>query len=248
MKKHFYLSILTVFLFFTSVAQKLTIENIGEFMTSGTLRVNSIKKDTVLEIAHSLEMFPYPMAWIPGKDFKYPVNGLFEVTGSYVQTYDEKSLYMVLMVPGNTTNMNFRLDKIENETLIGELLIPEFMFYDPQNPPKFPPPTYIHISRDSSRLKYLFTGNNFVGKWEVQKVEGYTLPMPFVFSVNSLGEVQATAKGKETYLSYKLSPGGGYILLEPGDFSEGIVGFKTDENTIEAYSDVTHCRFLIKRK
>jgi hypothetical protein len=58
-----------VFWMSVSNAQSLTFERIGTFMTSGSLKVISIQADTVLELAHSVELFPYPMAWIPGKRF-----------------------------------------------------------------------------------------------------------------------------------------------------------------------------------
>lgn len=240
-----------LFVFFISNslhAQKLTHELIDQFMHSGSLTLKTIRKDTVRELAHSIE-FPRLMAWLPGKDYAYPVKHAFQVTSSYVPTRDEKSLYIVVMIPDNVNNMNIRVDKIEDGTLKGELLIPEFMFYDPQNPPKLPPPTYVHISRDYSRLKHFFTKENLKGTtWEVAKVEGCALDMPFVFTLGAPGEAQAKAKGQETFLSWDIPSSGGYIFLEPGDFSERIVGMKVDEQTIEAYSDLTRCRLLIKRK
>jgi hypothetical protein len=89
-----------VFWMSVSNAQSLTFERIGTFMTSGSLKVISIQADTVLELAHSVELFPYPMAWIPGKDFKYSAKGLFQLTASYAQTQDQEFLYIVLMIPG----------------------------------------------------------------------------------------------------------------------------------------------------
>lgn len=118
-------------------AQKLTDDMIGEFMLNGSLTIKTIRKDTVREIAHSIEFPKYLMAWLPGKDFSDSVNAPFELTSAYVPTSD---------------------------------------------------------------------------------------------------------------LTWSLSSPGGYIFLEPGDFSERIVGIKTDEHTIEAYSDMTRCRFLIRRK
>lgn len=248
MKKTIMLFLLLCSINLPTHAQQLTHEQIGQFMTSGSMTVKTIQKDTIREIAHSLEFPKYLMAWLPGKDFGHPVNGSFELSSAYVPTSDEKNNYIVLMIPGNMNNMNIRVDKLEKNVLKGELLIAEYMFYDPNDPPKIPPPTYVHIYKDSGRLKYMFNKEKLKGSsWEIVKVEGCSLPMPFMFTLQDGGEANAKAKGEDMYMTWDLSNAGGYIFLEPGDFSERIVGIKTDEQTIEAYSDMSRCRFLIKR-
>jgi hypothetical protein len=231
----------------SSYAQQPTHERIGDFMSRGSLKVVSVRQDTVLELAHSVELFPYPMAWLPGKDLTRAPSGRFEVTASWVPTRDEKAIYMVLMIPDNSQNLNIRVDRLQNDTLSGELLIPEFMFYDPQNPPKIPPPTSIIITREESRVPYRFDLAQDAGRWAVVTVEGCEFPLPFEFTMNAPGESQATAKGAEVYFSWKLSPAGGFIQFETGELGEGITGMKLDERTIEAYSEVSRCRFLIRK-
>lgn len=236
--------------FFTNIlsAQNLSHELIGQFLNSGSMTLKTIKKDTVREIGHSIEFFGI-MGWLPGNDYSYTVKHFFQVTTSYMITSVDKSLYIVIMIPDNMNNMNIRVDKIENDILKGELLIPEFMFYDPTNPPILPPPTYVHISKQSSRLKYFFSNENIKGtSWEVAKVEGCSIDLPFEFTFNNSGEGQAKIRGQESFLSWNLSPAGGYIYLDAGDFSERIIGIKTDEQTINAYSDLSRCHFIIKRK
>jgi hypothetical protein len=228
-------------------SQKLTHEIINDFMNSGSLTVISLKDNVRSELAHSLELLPYPMGWVPGKDLENPPSGSFQVTGSYVAVSEGKDLFIVLMVPGNMKNMNIRVDKIVGETLIGELLIPEFMFYDPQNPPKLPPPTYIHISKEPSRLKHLFSEQIIFGKWQIDEIEGCSFPSPYFISIKSKEESIAISNGEEIYLNWKLSPSGGYVYLEPDDFSERIIGILIDELTIEAYSDVNNCKFIFKK-
>ena len=229
-------------------AQQPTHEDIGTFMSVGSLKVESVKQDTVLELAHSVELFPYPMAWLPGKDLNRTPKGLFEVTASWMPTRDDKSIYMVLMIPENLRNLNIRVESLRNDTLRGELLIPEFMYYDPQNPPKLPPPTYIIVTKEASRVAHRFDMAKDKGRWEVVKVEGCEIPMPFEFTLNEPGETTATVKGEEVFFAWKTSPAGGFIHFETGEFSEGITGMKTDERTIEAYGDVNRCRFLIRKK
>lgn len=249
MRLHYLLIVLFLFPFFESYSQKYTNETIAEFMNGSSLKVVSIKKDTTRELAHSLENIPYPMAWLPGKDLKVTSSSLFEISHPYILTYDDKHTYMVLAVPRGAENvMNIKIQQVTKDIIEGELLIPEYMFYDPQNPPVLPPPTYIQITRDKSQLKNLFSPSNTLGRWEIKKVNGCDFPMPFEFTLKTEGQVEAKAKGEEMYMTWRSSPAGGYIYLEPADFSERIIGIRTDENTIDAYSDVTKCRFLIQKK
>jgi hypothetical protein len=231
----------------TGQAQQPSHEAIGDFMSRGSLKVVSVKLDTVLELAHSVELFPYPMAWLPGKDLQRAPSGAFEVTASWVPTSDDKGRYMVLMIPDNERNLNIRVERLQNDTLRGELLLAEYMFYDPQNPPTLPPPTYIQITREASRVAHPFDWSRDRGRWDVVKVEGCEIPMPFAFTLGEPGEAPATAKGAEVFFTWKPSPAGGFIHFETGEFSEGITGMKIDARTIEAYSEVSRCRFLIQK-
>jgi hypothetical protein len=244
---NYLLIVILIFLQSKAYAQKISQESIGEFMFSGSLKLTTVCDNVVKELADNIELFPYPMAWIPGKDLELNSMKSYEVTGSYMLTNDEKSIYMVLMIPDNLTNMNIRVDKIEGKTLTGELLIPEFMFYDPANPPKLPPPTYVNITVKDSEFKDSFTIENMKGNWKIEENSGDDLFRDFKFTIDTEGNISATSKGEEMYMTWKLSPQGSYIYLEPGDYSERIIGKRIDDKTIEAYSDVSLNKFLLRR-
>ena len=85
-----------------------------------------------------------------------------------------------------------------------------------------------------------------VGVWEVRKVEGCDFSLPYSFTVKSDGVAIESSSGNE--LAIKISPAGNYISFSPGDFSQRIIGRQIDTTVIEAFSEVTKCRFEIWKK
>jgi hypothetical protein len=227
-------------------------EEVTNFLEDGSFIVTTVQQGVVKEIAVNVELpgrMPSQLFWQPGKDIADEGAGEFNSTSAIYVT-DEKNLFLVLMIPSSMKPMNIKLERIESSVLIGELMIPEYMFYDPQNPPVLPPKTYVHLTKAALSIGNLFTEEILQGEWEVTNAEGCSFPVPTALYLLDNGAGQSVTGGNETYLAWKRTPGGGYVFLDfyLDEFSESVSGILINDNLISGVSSLTNCRFTIMRK
>ena len=226
-------------------AQSAKERSVSDLLEKGSFRLYTKQVDTIRELASGIEFLP-TMVWYPGRDMKGKSSTGFQISSSYMLVNEGGSLYLVLMVPDNMINMNIKLQQVDENGLKGEWMKPEFMFYDPKHPPKLPPPIHVFLEQEAPVSSPPFTTQKMVGVWEVRKVEGCDFSLPYSFTVKSDGVAIESSSGNE--LAIKISPAGNYISFSPGDFSQRIIGRQIDTTVIEAFSEVTKCRFEIRKK
>lgn len=226
-------------------AQSPTEKSISDLLDNGSFRLYTKQVDTIRELANRIAFLP-TMAWYPGRDLRGKSSAELQISSSYTLVKEGGAIFLVLMVPDNMTNINIKLSQVDEKGLKGEWMMPEFMFYDPQHPPKLPPPTFVYLERENTAASPSFTQQNMVGVWTVQKVEGCEFSLPYSFTVKSDGVATESPNGNE--FEYKISPAGHYIMLSPGEFSQRIIGRHMGEGLIEGFSEVTRCRFEFKKK
>lgn len=226
-------------------AQSPTERSVSDLLEKGSFKLYTKQVDTIRELAMGIEFLP-TMVWYPGPDMKGKSSTGFQISSSFMLVNEGGALYLVLMVPDEMTNMNIKLQQVGEKGLKGEWMRPEYMFYDPKDPPKLPPPTYVYLEREHSGGTPLVTRQNMVGSWYVTKAEGCDFSLPYTFSVKSDGTAIESPNGNE--LEFGISPAGNYISISPGDFSQRIICRPSGDGIIEGFSEVTKCRFEFRKK
>jgi hypothetical protein len=228
--------------------QHPSLESAELFFSNGLLEMHANQNETTIPLAYNME-FSFRLFWFGSAGMAEGAYlDRFGASGhSYVT--DESNVYINMNIPTMEDQQLVRIDRIEGNTLYGELMRPEYQFYDPSNPPLIPPPVLITFKRTMSKTKQL-TEEDVLGNWEVVSTSTCEANLVgSVFETKQHGAGSILLSGEESYLAWKLTPSFTYIFLDAyaDDFSEALFGYFSDKDRIIAVSSLTECTVELKK-
>jgi hypothetical protein len=242
------LAALNIFFTFDAKSQYPTLESAELFFSNGLLEMHASQDGRVIPLAYNME-FSFRLFWFGSEGMSQ--GAYLDRFGALGHSYvtDESNVYINMNIPTMDDQMLVRIDRIEGNMLYGELMRPEYQFYDPANPPVIPPPVYITFKRTMSKTAQL-TEEQVLGKWEV--VSTQTCEVNLIGSIATLlrhGEGSLSLSGEESYLAWRLTPSFSYIFLDAyaDAFSQALFGYFADKDRIIAVSSLTGCTVELKR-
>jgi hypothetical protein len=242
------LAVVNILIAVEAKSQYPSLESAELFFSNGLLEMHATQNGTITPLAYNME-FSFRLFWFGSAGMAEGAYlDRFGASGhSYVT--DESNIYINMNIPTMDDQQLVRIDRIEGNTLHGELMRPEYQFYDPSNPPIIPPPVMITFKRTMSKTAQL-TEEQVLGKWEVVSTstcEANLVGSVFTLSHHGVGSISLS--GEESYLAWKLTPSFTYIFLDAyaDAFSEALFGYFAEKDRIFAVSSLTGCTVELKR-
>ena len=229
-------------------AQQIQESQVNSWLTNAVFDLIAIQEGQARLLAHSLE-FTNQLYWVGAEglaDATYV--GQFNAT-AFIYVNEGSRLFLNLMIPSNMSGMNVRIDHVDEDALHGELILPEFLFYDPANPPELPPPTTIRLQKAQSRLMAMPSIESVHGRWEVTEVQDCDLDPGMVFRLAPDGEGGVVSEQEEEYMAWTISPSRTVLFMDSyaESLSESVAGHFLDTETLHAVSSLQGCRLTMKK-